>query len=59
MVRGLRTGVLRCVVWFSASFSHKLANFPLLNKEAELLPVAPEKYGVWCKNKLNLWFCAK
>jgi hypothetical protein len=43
VVRGLGTGVLRCVVWFLASFPYKLANFPLLNEKAELLPVAKKK----------------
>jgi hypothetical protein len=43
VVRGLGTGVLRCVVLFSACFLHELANFPLLNEKAVLLPVAPKK----------------
>jgi hypothetical protein len=43
VVRGLGTGVLRCVVRFSASFPYKLVIFPLLNEKAELLPVAPKK----------------
>jgi hypothetical protein len=37
-----RTRVL-CLYRFSASFPYKLANFPLLNEKAELLPVAPKK----------------
>jgi hypothetical protein len=38
VVHGLETAVLHCVVWLSASFSYKLANFPLLNEKKELLP---------------------
>jgi hypothetical protein len=48
VVRGLGTGMLRCVVRFSSSFPHKLANFPLHNEKAELLPVALKKDKFTC-----------
>jgi hypothetical protein len=43
VVRGLGTGVLRCVVRFSASFPYKPVIFTILDEKVELLPVAFKK----------------